>query len=216
MDAAVVDLLAEIAAELDRAQLDRAVGFVVAADEFRHLAEHRLFRHFFGGEFFRRRHVRHLVLVVERAFLLDMKRHHDREDRVAVLDRGDPAGRIALAVAQPLDLVDDRNLRIAGQDEIAMQRMRQPAFDGAARRHHRLSDHLPAEHPLPARLRAVAAKQVHLDRLEIENGNQVNQAFGHRSAFVALRHSGARRSLEPGIRDYLGFRVRQARPGMTT
>jgi len=67
-----------------------------------------------------------------------------------------------------------------------MQRMRQPAFDGSARRHHRLSDHLPAEHPLPARFRAVAAKHVHLDRFEIEDRNQVNQAFGHRCAFVKL------------------------------
>src|SRR6202521_883266 len=116
-----------------------------------------------------------------------------------MLDRGDPAGRIALAVAQAFDLIDDRNLRIARQDEIAMQRMRQPPFDGAARRHHRLPDHLPAEYPLPARLRAGAAKHVHLDRLEIENGNQVNQAFGHGSAFnlsvrpaTTTSHSGAR------------------------
>src|ERR1700692_2968386 len=106
-----------------------------------------------------------------------------------MLDRGDPAGRIALAVAQAFDLVDDRNLRIARQDEIAMQRMRQPALDGAACRYHRLSDHLPAEHPLPARLRAVAPKQIHLDRLEIENGNQVNPAFGHGSAFESFWHN---------------------------
>ena len=67
-----------------------------------------------------------------------------------------------------------------------MQRMRQPALDGAARRHHRLSDHLAAEHPLPARLRAVAAEQVHLERFEIEDGNQVDQAFGHGGAFSFL------------------------------
>src|SRR6201999_1359494 len=111
-----------------------------------------------------------------------------------MLDRGDAPGRVALAVAQPFDLVDDRNLRIARQDEKAMQRMRQPALDGAARRHHRLSDHLAAEHPLPARLRAVAAEHVHLERLEVENGNQVDQAFGHESAFgfALFRHSGAR------------------------
>ena len=208
MDAAVVDLLAEIAAELDRAQFDRPVGFVVAADEFRHLAEHRLLRHFLRGELFRRRHVRHLVLMVERAFLLGVERHHDGEDRVAVLDRGDAPGRIALAVAQPLDLVDDRNLRIAGQDEIAMDRMRQPALDGAARRHHRLSDHLPAEHPLPARLRAVAAEQVHLERLEIEDGNQVDQAFGHGSAFVVLRHSGMSEASRIRTPESRRFRVR--------
>src|SRR5258708_31156661 len=99
MNAAVLYLLAKIAAELDRAKLDRAVGLIVTPDKIRHLAKHRLFRHFFGGKFFRRRHVRHLILVVERALLVDMKRHHDREDLVAMLDRGDPSGRITLAVA---------------------------------------------------------------------------------------------------------------------
>ena len=125
--------------------------------------------------------------MVERAFLFRMERHHDREDRVAMLDRGDAAGRIALAVAQAFDLVDDRDLRIAGQDEIAMDRMRQAALDGAACRDHGLPDHLAAEHPLPARLRAVAAEQVHLELFEIENGNQVDQAFGHGGAFGRSR-----------------------------
>ena len=58
-----------------------------------------------------------------------------------------------------------------------MDRMRQAAFDGAACRDHRLPDHLAAEHPLPARLRAVAPEQVHLELFEIEDGNQVNQAL---------------------------------------
>ncbi|MGY4366733.1 hypothetical protein ACVW1A_002798 [Bradyrhizobium sp. LB1.3] len=190
MDAAVLDLLSEIAAELDRAQLDRTVGFIVAADELRHLLEHRLLRHLLRGQLFRRRHVGHLVLVVERALLLGMERHHDREDRVAVLDRGDAARRVALAVAQALDLVDDRDLRIARQDEIAVQRMRQPALHGAAGRNHRLSDHLAAEHPLPAGLGAVAAEQVHLELFEVEDRNEVDQAFGHGGAFKMPRHSG--------------------------
>jgi hypothetical protein len=118
--------------------------------------------------------------MVESTGLLDVKRHHDREDRVAVLDRGNPPRRIALAVTQPLDLIDDRNLRIARQNEIAMQGMWQPALDRAARRHHRLPDHLSAKNPLPTGFRTVAAEHIHLDRFEIEDGNQVNQAFGHR------------------------------------
>src|ERR1700736_5965614 len=92
--------------------------------------------------------------------------------------------------------------------------MRQAPSDGAARRHHRLPDHLPAEYPLPARLRAGAAKHVHLDRLEIENGNQINQAFGHKSAskLLVIPGRGQRRrtrNLEiPGSRE-------DACPGMT-
>ncbi|MGY4300513.1 hypothetical protein ACVWXN_008608 [Bradyrhizobium sp. i1.4.4] len=74
-----------------------------------------------------------------------------------------------------------------------MQRMRQPALDRAAGRNHRLPDHLAAEHPLPARLRAVAAEQIHLELFEVENRDQVDQAFGHDGAFEASRHSRASR-----------------------
>ncbi len=133
-----------------------------------------------------------------------------------MLDRGDAAGRVALAVAQPLDLVDDRNLRIAGQNEITMQRMRQPSLDGATRRHHRLSDHLAAEHPLPAGLRAVAAKHVHLDRFEIEDGNQVDQALGHGALSLisaSFRGEAKPRTRNPEVKN-AKFRVRaKARPG---
>ena len=138
--------------------------------------------------------------MVEGGLFLDMKRNHDRKDRVAVLNRGDPPGRIALAVAQPLNLVNDRNLRIPRQNEIAVQRMRQPSFNRAASRHHRLSDHLTAEHPLPARLRAVAAEHVHLDRFEIEDRNEVDQSFGHSSAF-GLWFGGGTNCCHSGMRN---------------
>ena len=68
-----------------------------------------------------------------------------------------------------------------------MQGVRQPPLDGAARGHHRLPDHLAAEYPLPTRLRAVAPEQVHLDRLKIEDRDQVNQAFGHRVPRAPIR-----------------------------
>src|SRR6516165_12627268 len=61
--------------------------------------------------------------------------------------------------------------------------MRQTAFDGAAGRDHRLADHLPAEHALPAGLGAVAAKKIHLNRFEVENGNEIDQALGHCLSF---------------------------------
>ena len=57
-----------------------------------------------------------------------------------------------------------------------MQRMRRPfgkVVDRAAGGDQRLADHLAAEHPLPALLRRAAAKQIHLDRLEIEDGDEV-------------------------------------------
>src|SRR5262245_22206649 len=155
--------------------------------------------------------------MVESALLLGMEGHHDREDRIAMLNRGDAARRIAFAVTQPFDLVDDRNLRIARQDEIAMQRMGQPALDGAACRDHCLSDHLAAKYALPARLRAVAAEQIHLERLNIEDGDEIDQAFGHGRLLSHCCHSGARNSASPESRaENLWIPGSRSRaPGMT-
>ena len=48
--------------------------------------------------------------------------------------------------------------------------------DGAARGDERLADHLAAEHPLPADLRAAAAIQVVLELFEIEDGRRSSTA----------------------------------------
>jgi hypothetical protein len=85
-----------------------------------------------------------------------------------VLDRDHAPGREALAVADAVDLVDDRHLGIAAEQEIGVQRMRLAVLHGAAGRDQRLADHLAAEHPLPAVLGRAPAEQVHLERLEIE------------------------------------------------
>ena len=95
---------------------------------------------------------------------------------MAVLDRDHAAGGEALAVADAVDLVDDRHLRVAGEQEIGVQRMRRAlrhALDGAASRDQRLADDLAAEHALPAALRRAAAKEVYLERLEIEDGDEI-------------------------------------------
>jgi len=95
---------------------------------------------------------------------------------VAVLDRHHPPGREAAAVADAVNFVDDGDLGVARQQEIGMERMRRPTGDvlhGAAGGDQGLPDHLAAEHPLPSLLRRAAAKQVHLDRLEIENGEEI-------------------------------------------
>ena len=102
---------------------------------------------------------------------------------LAVLDRDDAPGGEALAVADAVDLVDDRHLRIAAEQEIGVQRMRQHALDGAAGGDQRLADHLAAEHALPCAICGLrAAKQVHLELFEIEDGEQVGDGGGHRQA----------------------------------
>ncbi len=60
-----------------------------------------------------------------------------------------------------------------------MQRMRLAALDGAAGGDQRLADHLAAEDALPADLRAVAAEQVDLEPLEIEDLKEVVDGAGH-------------------------------------
>src|SRR5690348_16324003 len=94
---------------------------------------------------------------------------------MAVLDRGHAPGGEASPIADALHLVDDRHLGIAAENEIGVQRMRGPLrdfFDRAARRHQRLANYLPAIDALPTRLRRTAAKQVYLQRLEIEDVQQ--------------------------------------------
>ena len=50
----------------------------------------------------------------------------------------------------------------------------------------RLADHLAAEHALPAGLRAAAAEQIVLERLEVEDGEQVVDGGGHGGALLAV------------------------------
>src|SRR5215218_5175327 len=60
-----------------------------------------------------------------------------------------------------------------------MRRAVADVLDGAARRHERLPDNLAAEYALPTGLRAAAAKQIHLERLEVEDGQQILDRGGH-------------------------------------
>ena len=93
---------------------------------------------------------------------------------MAVLDRDDAAGDEALAVADAVDLVDDRHSRIAGPQEIGVQRMRLAIrLDGAGRRDERLAEHLAAENALPTIFRAATAEEVVLERLQVEDAEQV-------------------------------------------
>jgi hypothetical protein len=114
----------------------------------------------------------------ETVALLHREGNDHREDRLPVLDRRHPPRRETAAVAQPPDLVDDRHGRIARQDEIGVQRMRQAVLHRPTGGDHRLADHLSAEHARPSAFRADAAEQVHLDRLEVQELQQVDR-FGH-------------------------------------
>ena len=65
VEAAVGIFLAEIAVELDRPQFDRPLALVIAPHRIGHGRQHLLAHLGFARQFFRRRHVRHLGLVIE-------------------------------------------------------------------------------------------------------------------------------------------------------
>jgi hypothetical protein len=96
----------------------------------------------------------------------------EREDRLPVLDRDDPAGGERAAVADAVDLVEDRHRRVARPEEIRVQRVDDAARGGAARGDERLPRDLPADHALAVLLRAPSAEDVHLELLEIEELDQ--------------------------------------------
>ena len=100
-----------------------------------------------------------------------------------MLDPDDPAGGEALAVTDAVDLVDDRDRRIAGPQEVGVQRVHRPVgLDRAARGHERLARDLPTEHPLAILLGRDAAKEVHFQGFEIEQRDQVVERSSHLAA----------------------------------
>jgi hypothetical protein len=168
----------------DRPHLDRPVALPVAPDALRHpvaelahqflLAEQRVGR---GNV------VRHRRLMLQ-PVLVDLERRFQREDRLPVLDGDHPAGRERAAVADAVDLVDDRHGCVAGPHEIAMQGMNVAVgFDGALRGDQRLRDGLAPEDALPVRLRGATSKQIVLELLEVENGEKLLHGSRHVFAF---------------------------------
>ena len=104
------------------------------------------------------------------------------EDRPSVLDRHDASGGEAASVADPVDLVEDRHRRIAGTQEVGVQRVHAAIglVDGAGGGDERLAGDLPAEHPLSVLVGLDPAEDVDLDRLEVEQFDQVLQGVRHR------------------------------------
>ncbi len=96
-----------------------------------------------------------------------------------MLNGDDAPGGEAAAVADAVNLVDDGDCGVASAQEIGMERMGEALLHRAARRDQRLADHLPAEHALPADLRAQAPEQINLERLDVEDREQLFQCAAH-------------------------------------
>src|SRR5262249_45221759 len=109
----------------------------------------------FAWQFIRLRHVGHHELMRE-ASLRAMERHRHGENGMTVLDRHHAPRRETPAVADTIHLIDDRHFWIAADQEIGVQGMRRPdrhIINRATGGNQSLADDLPAEYPLPARLR---------------------------------------------------------------
>ena len=114
-----------------------------------------------------------------RALLVAVEAGLQVEDRLAVLDGDDPPGREAAPVAEPVDLVEDRPRRVARAQEVGVQRVHRAGLvDRAGGGDERLAGDLPAEHALALLVGGVTAEDVDLDRVEVEQGDEVVEG-GH-------------------------------------
>ena len=94
----------------------------------------------------------------------------------------------AAAVADPVDLVEDRHQRIAGTQEVGVQRVDLPAgvVDRARGGHQGLTCDLSTEHALAALVGRPAAEDVDLDGFQIEQLDEIVEG-GH-GVILAQRH----------------------------
>jgi hypothetical protein len=122
---------------------------------------------------------RHRGLVLEPG-LRHLERGGQVEDGPAVLDGHHPPRGERPAVSDAVDLVEDRHRRVAGAQEVGVQRV-----DGPVGGHRAgggdegLTGHLPSEHALAVLVGAHAPEDVHLDRLEVEQLHEGVQGLGH-------------------------------------
>ena len=131
-----------------------------------------------------------------------LERGRHVENRSPVLNRNDAAVAECLAVPGPVDVVDDRCGDIAATQEIGMQGMRGPPVDRVVRRRQRLPENLTTENLRAADVAALAAEDVLLDPLELEQMQEVGEDRVH---FFSLRFSRA-----------IKLDVSQRRPPMPT
>ncbi len=113
-------------------------------------------------------------------WLRDLKRRGEVEDGLAVLHRDDASGGETSAIADGVDHVDDRMLRVAGAQEVPVQAVhRAPFGDGLLGGGERLSEHLSPEHPTPAEVLALAPEDVLLDPLQAKDLDQLGEYITH-------------------------------------
>ena len=170
-------------------ELEGTVGDGALAQRLRELLGVRTGPLLLGGERLGRRRLGHRVLVLE-ARLVDLEGRREVEDRLAALDGDDAPRRERAAVADAVDVVDDRLSHVAGAKEVGVERVHVAlGRDRLHRGGERLTEHLAAEHRSPPEVLALAAEEVLLDSLEGEELDELVED--------ALRHDAPRFARSP-------------------
>jgi len=104
-----------------------------------------------------------------------------------VLHGHHPASGETATVADPFDLVDNRGLRVAGEEEVGVQGMSRSLLHGGVGSQQRLAEHLPAEDGLAAQRPAFATEAVFFQRFEGEMAEQVLHEFVYGRSLARLR-----------------------------
>ena len=137
--------------------------------------------------------LRHLMLPVK-PLLLHLKRRRQVEDLLAMLDRHHPPGRKTAPIPGAVDLIDHRDLRIPGPDEIGMKRMARALGHRAICGHQCLRDDMAAKDPHRGLApRTGAPKQIDLKLFDIQQIKQLPRSIGHESSFQAGSHGPSNR-----------------------
>jgi len=131
------------------------------------------------------------VVLVDETGLVGVEGALEVEDRLAPLDGDDPTRRERTSVTDPVDFVDDRAVRVARSEEVRVEGVDPAALDRTTCRDERLRGDLAAEDPKPAVVDAHAPEDVELDRLEVEQVEQLVRRRAHRDTV----HFGA---MSPG------------------
>src|SRR3984893_2702717 len=84
-----------------------------------------------------------------------------------------------VAVETAIDLIDDRRVAVTAPQEIRVQRVHHASLDGGGCGAPRLPQHRPAKLLRRANVPALAAEQSALERLELEQLEQVGQTLIH-------------------------------------
>ena len=119
------------------------------------------------------------------AGLEHLERRRHVEDLLAVLDRNDAPVREARTVAAAIHFVHDRRIEVAAAQEIGVQRVHDAPLDGARGGHERLAEHLAAEYLRAADVAALAAEQIDLQPLQLQQAQEIGNPRVHSSASLS-------------------------------